>query len=201
MDHKRNTLVFSTILRDITPPIWRRIEVPASYSFWDLHVAIQDAMPWLDYHLHLFTVRDPLTGADVHVGIPDEDGFDDFVTLAGWTVPITDQFHAPRDQALYEYDFGDGWMLDVVLESVGMRHAGTKYPRCVDGARKAPPEDCGGVSGYESMLRILDDPADDEYKSMIEWLGGPFDPDAFDPTQVRFDNPKTRWRHAFTDDS
>jgi len=51
------------------------------------------------------------------------------------------------------------------------------------------------------MLRILDDPADDEYESMIEWLGGPFDPDAFDPTQVRFDNPKTRWRHAFTDDS
>jgi hypothetical protein len=59
MDTKQTTLQFKITLRHIEPRIWRRIEVPASYSFWDLHVAIQDAMGWLDYHLHVFRFDNP----------------------------------------------------------------------------------------------------------------------------------------------
>lgn len=53
-DKRNDVLRLRVSLRDIEPPIWRLIDVPGSYTFWDLHVAIQDAMGWLDYHLHSF---------------------------------------------------------------------------------------------------------------------------------------------------
>jgi hypothetical protein len=63
---------FKITLQDISPLIWRRIRVPASYTFWDLHVAIQDAMGWTDSHLHEFRLKNPKTGRTVTIGIPDE---------------------------------------------------------------------------------------------------------------------------------
>jgi len=199
MDLKRNTLTFLAALRDITPPIWRRIEVPASYTFWDLHVAIQDAMPWLDSHLHAFRMRNPLTGVIDEIGIPDGDAFEgEPIALAGWTIPLTAYFTSTHDGALYEYDFGDSWEHDVVLESIGTRHPRTKYPRCLAGARACPPEDCGGAAGYEELLDIMAHPEHEEYESTLEWLGGSFDPEKFDASTVRFDDPKKRWRIAFS---
>jgi len=53
---------FKITLEDAKPPIWRRIQVPETYTFWDLHVAIQDAMGWSDYHLHEFGMVNPSTG-------------------------------------------------------------------------------------------------------------------------------------------
>lgn len=76
MDAKRSTLQFKITLAEVRPTVWRRIEVPANYTFWDLHVAIQDAMGWLDYHLHMFRLRNPVTGQIVAIGIPDEDAFE-----------------------------------------------------------------------------------------------------------------------------
>jgi Plasmid pRiA4b ORF-3-like protein len=198
MDAKQSTLQFRITLRHIEPRIWRRIEVPASYSFWDLHVAIQDAMGWLDYHLHVFRVRNPETRQDEEIGIPDDDPFEgDPVYLPGWKVPISEYFYLGGTRAEYEYDFGDGWEHDLELEAVGHREAGTKYPRCLAGERACPPEDCGGPPGYERLLGILSNPADEEYDEMSNWVGGPFDAQAFDPERVRFDNPKVRWRKAF----
>lgn len=68
MNRGRQTFVFKVTLRRTKPPIWRRIEVPGTYPFWDLHVAIQDAMAWLDYHLHQFHVEDRNTGAIAEIG-------------------------------------------------------------------------------------------------------------------------------------
>jgi len=48
---------FKITLEGIRPPIWRRIQVPETYTFWDFHVAIQDVMGWLDYHLHEFEIQ------------------------------------------------------------------------------------------------------------------------------------------------
>jgi hypothetical protein len=70
----------------------------------------------------------------------------------------------------------------------------------VDGARACPPEDCGGVHGYSEMLKIVRNPSHKEHKSMMEWLGKKYDPKAFDPKNVKFDNPKKRWRIAFMDE-
>jgi len=197
MDARRSTLKFKVQLRHVRPPIWRRIEVPARYSFWDLHVAIQDAMGWLDYHLHAFRIQEPITKKAVQIGIPDPDRFeDDPDFLPGWEIPVS-QYLQVGDRVRYEYDFGDGWEHDLTLEAVGIRHAKTKYPRCLAGARACPPEDCGGPGGYEQLLRTIANRRHPEYASTVTWLGGPFDPEAFDPQRVRFDDPKKRWRIAF----
>jgi hypothetical protein len=201
MDAKRDTLEFKVTLLEVKPPVWRRIEVPASYTFWDLHVAIQDAMGWLDYHLHLFGVPNPVNGRTDEIGIPDEDAFeDDPVCLAGWEVPVRGYFDAIGTLARYEYDFGDGWVHEIELTAIGRRQSGTKYPRCLDGRRACPPEDCGGPHGYARLLETIADSTDEEYEGMMEWLGGSFDPETFRPEQVRFDNPRKRWRIAFEGD-
>jgi hypothetical protein len=188
---------FKLVLVGVEPPIWRRIQVPDTYSFWDLHVALQDAMGWLDYHLHVFRVPGPGTGEVEQIGIPDDDPFEgDKPALPGWEIPITRHFTRPGTVVPYEYDFGDGWEHELTLEAVVPRQAGHKYPLCVDGARACPPEDCGGVDGYETLLTVMRDPTHEEYESMIVWLGGRFDPDKFDPKRVKFDDPARRYRLA-----
>jgi Plasmid pRiA4b ORF-3-like protein len=198
MDTKRDTLQFKVTLLDVTPPVWRRIEVPAKYSFWDLHVAIQDAMGWRDYHLHMFRVPNAATGQIDEIGIPDEEAFEgDSVCVPGWEVPVARYFPAVGARGTYEYDFGDGWIHEIALEAIGPRERGIKYPRCVGGQRACPPEDCGGPGGYAELLETIRDPTHAEYASTMEWLGGRFDPDRFTPGRVRFDNPQKRWRIAF----
>lgn len=125
---------FGVVLLEVVPPIWRTIQVLGTYSFWDLHVAIQDSMGWLDYHLHLFRVSRPGTGDAVQIGIPDEDAFGgDGPILPGWEVPIASYFTHPGAVAKYEYDFGDGWEHEVTLEAIVPRQKGRRYPRCLAG--------------------------------------------------------------------
>ena len=124
MDTKRDMLQFKMTLTDVSPPAWRRIEVPAGHAFWDLHVAVQDAMGWLDYHLHLFRLPRPPSGEVHEIGIPDEDAFEgEPVCLAGCVVPIAPYFEAVGRRASYEYDFGDGWIHDIELEAIARRRA------------------------------------------------------------------------------
>jgi hypothetical protein len=189
---------FKVLLLRVAPPIWRSIQVPETYSFWDLHVALQDAMGWLDYHLHLFRVITPATAKVVQIGIPDDDPFEgDEPTLPGWEIPIADYFSRPGLVAQYEYDFGDGWEHELTFEAIVQRQHGKKYPLCVGGARACPPEDCGGVGGYETLLTVIQTPTHEEYASTLQWLGGRFDPEKFDPRKVRFDDPARRYELAF----
>lgn len=198
MSARSEVYQFKITLRGLQPAAWRRIEVPASYSLWDLHVAIQDAMGWQDYHLHAFRFDDPNRGGRIEVGIPNEDAFvGDPVVLPGWEQPMSAYFDRPGMRVEYEYDFGDSWEHDLLFEGIIPRIKGQKYPRCTGGARACPPEDCGGVHGYERLLSVIFDPRDPEYESMLTWLGGDFDPETFDPAQVKFDNPRARWRRAF----
>lgn len=198
MSTRSGVYQFKIILRGITPPVWRRIEVPASYSLWDLHVAIQDVMGWKDYHLHAFRFDDPDGHGRVEVGIPNDDAFEgEAAVLPGWEQPMREYFERPGMLVEYEYDFGDGWEHDVLFEGVVSRVKGLKYPRCIGGARACPPEDCGGVQGYEELLTVILDPLNPEFDSTRTWLGGNFDPEAFDPTRVKFDNPRARWKFAF----
>lgn len=189
---------FKVALKGIEPEVWRRIVVPARYSFWELHVAIQDSMGWLDYHLHVFCVPHPDTGQTRQIGIPDDEALEgEAGFLPGWEIPLSEYFRKAGDRADYEYDFGDGWEHEVILERIAERVPGAKYPICSDGARACPPEDCGGVHGYEQMLAVLHDPRHEDHERMLEWVGGGYDPATFDPTKVRFDSPKRRWRIAF----
>lgn len=188
---------FKIRLVGIEPMIWRRIQVSALYSFWDLHVAITDAMGWLDSHLHLFSVRNPETGILDPIGIFDAADPDGPGCLPDFKYRIAGYFREPGDRAWYTYDYGDLWVHDVVLEAIVRRQRGKRYPRCLAGAQACPPEDVGGVYGYVSMLEILNDPSHPEFESYVDWLGGSFDPDRFDPKAVRFDSPKMRFELAY----
>lgn len=194
---------FSFELVGIEPSIWRRVQVPSKYSFWDLHVAIQDSMGWLDYHLHAFRVRMPHKRKIVEIGIPMDDYFDAPV-LPGWEIPIADYFTDPGKSAPYEYDFGDGWEHNILLEGILLKEKGARYPKCVAGERTCPPEDCGGVPGYYELVEILKNPKHPEFRDHIEWLKGhaknyyPYEPDQFNPEKVEFWNPKKRWKKAFS---
>jgi len=198
IDRRRDLLRIRVELTGILPPIWREILVPAAYSFWDLHIAIQDSMGWLDYHLHEFRFRDSWQGGALLIGIPSDELWEDLPEVQpGWEIPITECLSQPGEQAEYEYDFGDSWLHTVTLVSVESRKKGARYPRCIAGERACPPEDCGGVHGYQELLESLLDPAHPEHQSMSRWIPGGWGPELFKPAEVRFDNPRRRWEQAF----
>lgn len=189
---------FLIVLGNTDPLVWRRIQVPERYSFWDLHVAIQDAMGWRDYHLHEFRVLDLKTARMVRIGIPDDEFPEERPSIPGWKVRVSDYFdHLHTMSATYVYDFGDDWEHILAYEGIEPADPSFSYPRCVSGARACPPEDCGGTHGYARFLEAIGNAEDPEHEEMLEWVGGAYDPDKFDPKQCAFDDPKKRWNIAF----
>jgi len=168
-------------LKDIKPPIWRRILVPADITLRRLHDVLQAAMGWTDSHLHIFEVGPEPT----YFGDPEivEDWPDLRLERATKLSRV-----APTASAklVYEYDLGDGWRHDIVVEKVLPAQAGASCPVCLTGRRACPPEDCGGVWGYAELLEVTADPSHEEHESMMTWLGGSFDPEAFDLAHVNF---------------
>ena len=186
---------FKITLLDTRPVIWRRIQVPETYTFWDLHVAIQSAMGWADYHLHMFRIG---KRSEIIINgnpIDDDFGFGgDENTFDGWEVRINSFLKAPGDVATYEYDMGGGWLHEILLEGIFLKEKGVKYPRCIGGACACPPEDCGGTSGFEHLLEVLASPKHPEHAELITWLGKKYDPEKFEVEAVKFANPKVRWK-------
>jgi hypothetical protein len=186
-----NVYQFKITLRGSKPPIWRRIQVPETYSFWDLHVAIQDAMGWLDYHLHSFRFAPGSDGVAIEIGLPEGDEY-----LQSVKVKMKKYFHQEKDKAMYVYDFGDWWEHEIVLEKILPRDAKLEYPICLAGEMVCPMEDCGGMRGYQHILEVLSDPNHAEYADTIDWMGYDFDPTDFDPLDVDFDDPRERQKMA-----
>lgn len=177
---------FKIVLKGTKPPIWRRIQVPSTYSFAKLHDAIQSAVGWYGGHLHEFRIRRPSTGREVVIGLPDEDFFSDVEILDERRQKIADYFSSTNQKALYIYDFGDDWRHAVVLEKILPSEGKVVYPVCLAGRRACPPEDCGGVWGYEELLAALVDPKHPRHRELKEWVGGEFDPEDFHPQEVTF---------------
>ncbi|MCP4157081.1 MAG: plasmid pRiA4b ORF-3 family protein [bacterium] len=188
---------FKISLNGIEPPIWRGIQVPGTYNFWDLHVAIQDAMGWLDYHLHHFEVKNPRTQEPEEIGIPDEEGWGNIEIIPGWSRRISTYFTGSCKKAKYIYDYGDCWEHTVQLEKIVERLSAVDYPKCIAGKRACPPEDCGGRWGYEDFLNIILTPDHDRHQEMLNWIGGHFAPEHFDVDEVDFDDPVKRKKIAF----
>lgn len=150
--------------------------VPGNFDLYKLHQVIQIAMGWTDSHLHQFVVDGD------HFGIPSSEDYEPVkderrVTLEKIAPSLKSKF-------IYEYDFGDSWTHHVVVEKILTPVPGETYPRCIAGKQACPPEDVGGVWGYEDFLESLRDPEHEEHESNMEWLGEEFDPEAFDPAEV-----------------
>ena len=165
-------------LLDIAPLIWRRLLVPADIKLPKLHQCLQLAMGWTDSHLHQFKV------GETHYGIPDPE-WPELEMLDERRIRLCDLIGEAQRELGYEYDFGDGWELRIVLEQAEPPNEFMRYPLCTAGERACPPEDVGGVPGYEEFLKTIVDPKHEEYGQSLLWAGaGAFDPEGFDLNAV-----------------
>ena len=159
-------------LRDFRPPIWRRVLVPGSANLYRLHRVVQIAMGWTNSHLHQFIIDGE------YYSIPSEDDWE----------PVKDERRltlaqiapAARRKFVYEYDFGDSWEHEILVEKILPPDPAVKHAVCLVGKRACPPEDVGGVWGYAEFLEAIRNPEHEEHDSYLEWIGGEFDPDEFD---------------------
>jgi hypothetical protein len=158
------------------PPIWRRLLVPTDFSLGDLHAVLQVSFGWADEHLHHFVVNGKMYGT------PDVGSFGPRV-VDEWQTPLQ-SVARPKSKLLYEYDFGDSWRHDIVVEKVVPAKEGEHYPSCTAGKRAGPLEDSGGVWGYEEKLEILADPEHEEHDDVRDWIPEGFAPEVCDLDEI-----------------
>jgi hypothetical protein len=172
---------FKITLLGVKPPIWRRIQVQ-DCTLDKLHEHIQTAMGLTNSHLHRFEIQGQ------RYGDPEllDDGFEDFDCEDSTTTMVSEMLpkSGKRFAFKYEYDSGDSWEHEALLEGNPPVDPKAKYPLCLEGERACPPEDCGGVWGYSDFLAAIRNPKHEEHKSMLEWIGGRFDSEKFDPKRV-----------------
>jgi hypothetical protein len=167
----RPVLRLRIMLEEVHPPVWRRLLVPGSVRLDRLHRMFQAVMGWEDRHLHSFQVGGTLFGMQFD-DYPDDELDETSVTVASAV--------GEQRRFAYEYDFGDSWRHEVVVEEVWRLPVGLKFAVCVDGQGACPPEDCGGTPGYAELLDVLGDPEHEDHAHFVSWVGGAFDPDEFD---------------------
>ena len=165
-------------LDDIKPTIWRRVEVPLTTSLLALHEVIQAAMLFENYHLFDFVTG--TRGAETRYIIPDpndtfaDDDFGDSMDAS--KTELGQLIEAGVKRLTYTYDFGDNWEHTIIVETVTAADPVTAYPRFIEGANRAPPEDVGGIPGFENFLNIMAKPRHPEYADIKRWYGRTFDP-------------------------
>lgn len=158
-------------LAEINPVVWRRVLVPGAVRLAKLSEMLLAAMGWTNSHLHAFRVGENRYGMCFD-DYPEEEMDEKGVTV----------LQALREERrfVYDYDFGDGWEHDVVIEELRWSYFGLKFAVCIDGQNACPPEDVGGPGGYSEFLDAVSDPKHEEHASYLEWAGGSFDPAEFD---------------------
>ena len=156
------------------PPIWRRVLVPGDVTLEHLHYIIQVAMGWTNYHLHQFIVH------GIYFGVPNPDYFDYMEMNDERRFRLNQIADKEGSRFRYEYDFGDGWMHTLLVEKILEPDPSGQVPVCIKGRRACPPEDVGGVWGYGNFLEAIGDPDHPEHEDYVRWIGGAFDPEAFD---------------------
>lgn len=162
------------------PPIWRRIGVDSQITLANLHHAIQAAFGWTDCHLHDFEIAGDIFGDPKQDPHGEMEFLDESVARLG-------QLVAKGAKFIYRYDFGDDWEHRIKVEAVEpLLSVPLSYAWLVAGKRACPPEDVGGIWGYEEFLEAINDPDSVAGQRMLEWVGS----DAFDP--AHFDLEEAR---------
>jgi Plasmid pRiA4b ORF-3-like protein len=159
-------------LADIEPPIWRRIVVPGQITLFRLHQILQVVMGWTFSHMHQFIID------EVRYGEPDPE-FDEQMKQ-DQRVQLRNVASKQGGRFLYEYDFGDSWRHEITVEHIEPITTETyDILQCFDGERACPPEDCGGVSGFERLYEALRDQHHPEHHELRIWAGKHYDPNLF----------------------
>lgn len=174
-DRERLVYQVRVTLVDSDPQIWRRIRLSGEATLEDLHLILQVVMDWEDYHLHRFAAGEKTYGVDEDF-MPDPES--ERSSALHQVAPN------PGDRIFYEYDFGDGWEHDLLIEETVQPERGVRYPVCLGGGCAAPPEDCGGVFGFYAMLEAYEDEKHPDHEEVLAWLGGDYDPIAFDLDRI-----------------
>lgn len=162
-------------LKHTKPAVFRTVQVLSTSNFLELHIVIQIVMLWENSHLHEFKFK------NYRISELFEESDDE------WSEGVIDskevvvgEVITKGDKLTYEYDFGDSWIHEIKVEKELPAEPGVFYPRCIDGAMQSPPEDCGGIPGFLSLVELMKGEKNEEYDEMVEWLGEPFDPTEFD---------------------
>lgn len=174
-------------LLDTKPQIWRRFFVPGGITLDRLHDVIQIVMGWQECHLHEFRI------AGRKYTERTDESRDDELEEAGFK--LCDLVQTERGRFIYTYDFGDGWNHELLVEEIREVPKGHRACiGCLDGKRRCPPEDVGGVHGFAEFLKAIQDEKHEEHESYLEWCGGSFDAGEFDVDLVNVDLAKfARW--------
>lgn len=161
------------------PSIWRRIQVNEDTALFDLHCILQEVMGWTNSHLHQFIIDGRVYS---HPDFEMDERGDEILDERKFRLmrlPLQE-----KTKFIYEYDFGDDWVHELLVEKVLPVNEKLTSPICLEGRMACPPEDCGGIWGYADFIKAIKDPKHPEHKSMREWIGGDFDPEAFDLEEV-----------------
>jgi hypothetical protein len=172
---------FKITLEGITPVIWRRFLVSSNITLDKLHDTIQIIMGWTNSHLHMFEVNGQVYGD------PEDDEYGDLGTLDEATQRLRKILSSSGSRFRYEYDFGDSWWHTLQLEKILPPDPRQHLPVCLEGKRACPPEDVGGIGGYANFLEAIRDPLHEEHEEYLVWVGGEFNPSAFDLEKVNQD--------------
>lgn len=171
---KQETFQIKITLRDSQPAIWRRILVSGDMTFRVFHRVLQEVMGWENAHSHRFTFKKQ------DYGRQDDDAKIKNDAAMKLSAAITGKGQC----FIYEYDFGDSWEHYCIVEKVLTHDDSKTVALCIDGERACPPEDVGGIPGYQEFLDAACHPNHISHKEMMDWVGGAFDPAAFDLNNV-----------------
>jgi hypothetical protein len=157
----KNVLQLKINLMGARPSIYRTIYLSNKCNFLELHTAIQDAMGWTGYHLSAFR-----KGRDTEISFQySKKGPGDYVNFGyPLTTKISEFLQKPKDRIVYEYDFGDSWEHEIIVQKVIEEIELEHLPYCIKGKGNCPPEDCGGIWEYSNLLEIAKNPGSAEYK-------------------------------------
>ncbi len=169
---------FRVVLQETDPSIWRRFVVPSGITLHRLHLILQEVMGWTNSHLYRFKI-----GTKEYAEPDPENEFNELNFKNSRRTKLERLVINKGSTFLYEYDFGDSWIHELVVEDILDPESG-QYPVCLAGERACPPEDCGGPHGYAELLGIISNPEHEEYLDTMTWLGGQFYPASFSLDKV-----------------
>jgi hypothetical protein len=166
------------LIKDSKPAIWRRLLVKQDTTLFELHHILQIAFDWQNYHAFEFEHEGYVYRMPEYADLMDEDNILD-VGSNNLDALIVEAGECLK----YVYDFGDNWEHRIEIEKFLQAGAG-QYPCCIEGELSCPPEDCGGISAYYSLLEVLKDPKHADYRETKRWIGKNFSPTEFDIQKV-----------------